>query len=90
MVRVLRFEGEVPTISSEVYWKSAVPVGVATAFDIAASNASYLFVSVPFYTVVKSSSVIFVLGFSILYGLQPSDKNLIGSALIISGKLLKL
>lgn len=32
----------VPDIPRKVWWLSAVPVGMATALDVAASNASYL------------------------------------------------
>jgi solute carrier family 35 protein C2 len=66
-----------------VYLFAAVPVGVATALDIGASNASILFVSVPFYTVVKSSSIVFVLFFSILYRLQPFSWSLINATGVI-------
>mmetsp|Transcript_15059 Transcript_15059/g.17042 ORF Transcript_15059/g.17042 Transcript_15059/m.17042 type:complete len:459 (-) Transcript_15059:131-1507(-) len=64
---------------------AAVPVGITTALDVAASNASYLYVSIPFYTVVKSSTILFVLFFSILYRLQPFKLSLIAVATLISG-----
>ena len=83
-------ENKIPKIDRRVYLCSAVPVGITTALDIAASNASYIYVSIPFYTIVKSSAVIFVLFFSILYKLQPMDTSLIFSAVIISRKLCNL
>ncbi|CAK9091814.1 Solute carrier family 35 member C2 (Ovarian cancer-overexpressed gene 1 protein), partial [Durusdinium trenchii] len=73
----------IPTIPRRVWWLSAVPVGTATALDVAASNASYLYITVTFYTVVKSSSLIFVLFFSILYKLQPCSLSLTLSVFVI-------
>lgn len=50
--------------------RSVGPVGVAMALDIGLSNMSFMFVSVTYYTIVKSSVPIWVLGFSVLLGLQ--------------------
>ena len=47
-----------------------VPTGAATALDIALSNLSYLFISVTYYTIVKSAVPIWILLFSVWYGLQ--------------------
>eukprot|EP00924_Labyrinthula_sp_SR-Ha-C_P015492 maker-scaffold_4-snap-gene-1.38-mRNA-1 protein AED:0.14 eAED:0.14 QI:33/0.83/0.85/1/1/1/7/718/365 len=71
-------------ISKKTLLQNAVPIGITTALDIAASNASYLYISIPLYTIIKSSSVLFVLLFSILYKLQPCQKDIILSTVIIS------
>jgi len=81
VVRWNRFT--IPQIPRKIWWLSAVPVGTATALDVAASNASYLYVSVTFYTIVKSTSLIFTLMFAILYKLQPCSFSLIGSVTVI-------
>lgn len=73
----------IPEIPRKIWWLSAVPVGTATALDVAASNASYLFISVTFYTIVKSTSLIFTLLFSILYKLQPCSVSLFLSVFVI-------
>ncbi|GBG29277.1 Solute carrier family 35 member C2 [Hondaea fermentalgiana] len=81
MVRCNSFA--IPDIPRRVWWLSAVPVGCATALDVAASNASYLYVSVTFYTIVKSSSLVFTLLFSVLYKLQPCSLSLFCAVSVI-------
>ena len=73
-----------PNVPKQVWWFSAVPIGVATALDVGASNASLMYLSVTFYTVVKSTNLIFTLLFSILYGLQKPSLMLFTSVAIIS------
>ena len=75
---------EVVHVPRQVWLCSAVPVGVTTALDIAASNLSFIYISIPFYTVVKSTSVLFVLFFSILYRLQPCQVSLIAVSFLIA------
>jgi len=77
-------ESGMAKLTWSTYMCSAVPVGVTTALDIAASNASFLYVSIPLYTIVKSSSILFVLFFSILYRLQPIQFSLIIVVFLIS------
>lgn len=45
------------------------PSGVATAADIGLSNLSYLFITVTYYTIVKSSVPLWIMMFSACYGL---------------------
>jgi solute carrier family 35 protein C2 len=67
-----------------LYCLQAVPIGFCTGIDIALSNAAFLFVSVHFYTICKSGSVIWVLLFSLCFGLQKFQCKLIGVVLLIA------
>jgi solute carrier family 35 protein C2 len=79
--------------------KSALPVpparrkvlviGVCTAFEIAASNLSLLTLSVSFHTMIKSSTPLFVLLFSVGLGLERPNCMLLSSmALVTIGVML--
>jgi solute carrier family 35 protein C2 len=46
------------------------PVGMATALDIACSNLSFLYITVTYYTITKSSVPLWILICSVLLGLQ--------------------
>ena len=61
----------------------AAPMGASMALDIGLSNASFLFISVTYYTIVKSSVPLWVLFFSVLLGLQRPSYELVGVVLAI-------
>eukprot|EP00301_Raphidiophrys_heterophryoidea_P004479 c11941_g1_i1.p1 GENE.c11941_g1_i1~~c11941_g1_i1.p1 ORF type:complete len:529 (+),score=137.88 c11941_g1_i1:103-1689(+) len=68
---------DAPHITSRVWWWYALPVGVATALDLALSSIALLFISVVFYTILKTSSLIFVLIFSVAFAHQPPSYTLL-------------
>ena len=73
---------------SEWAWIS-VPCGVVTALDVGLSNLSLVKISLTFYTMVKSSTPIFVLGWAYLFNIERITMPLIGVILIIAmGELL--
>lgn len=41
-------------LGARAYWRLAVPIGLCTALDIMLSNLSFLYITVTFYTIVKS------------------------------------
>lgn len=41
-------------LTSRTYWRLAVPIGLCTALDIMLSNLSFFYITVTFYTIVKS------------------------------------
>ena len=64
-------------------------IGTCTAFEIAASNLSLLTLSVSFHTMVKSSTPLFVLIFSVIFGLERPNCMLLSSmALVTAGVML--
>ncbi|KAF7321459.1 TPT domain-containing protein [Mycena kentingensis (nom. inval.)] len=76
-----------PTLKD--YGTKAVPTAVATGLDVGLSNLSLKSISLSFFTMVKSSSLIFVLLFAFLFRLERFSWRLIGVIfLIFSGVLL--
>jgi len=67
----------------QMYWRKAVPVGLLTGIDVCLSNISFLYVSVTFYTIVKSSTPMFTLVLSVACGLQQCSGSLVGSVLLL-------
>lgn len=47
-----------------------VPNGVATGLDIGFSNYSYVFVTISFYVMCKSTTPLFLLMFAIAWGVE--------------------
>jgi len=71
------------------YGKKAVPTAVATSLDVGLSNWSLKMITLSFYTMCKSSSLIFVLLFAFAFRLEIFSWHLIGVIfLIFSGILL--
>jgi solute carrier family 35 protein C2 len=70
-----------PTIGD--YTKRAVPTAVATGLDIGFSNLSLKTITLSFYTMCKSSSLIFVLLFAILFRLETFSWHLTAVILLI-------
>ncbi|XP_078491033.1 solute carrier family 35 member C2 [Ciona intestinalis] len=59
-----------PTLDWKTYASKVFLTGVASALDIGLSNWSFVFITVSLYTMVKSSAIIFILGFSILLRIE--------------------
>lgn len=59
------------------FFASVVPIGFASAFDIALSNWSMVYITVSLYTMVKSTSVLFILAFALALGLEKWKNSLI-------------
>ncbi|CAM9429901.1 unnamed protein product [Phaeothamnion confervicola] len=60
-----------------VYWSMAAPIGVATAADVLLSNASFLFISVSFYTIAKSGSLVWILLWAAVFRLEVASCRLV-------------
>ncbi|CAJ1966855.1 unnamed protein product [Cylindrotheca closterium] len=69
-------------------WKTwaaiAVPCGVVTAMDVGLSNLSLAVITITFYTMVKSSTPVFVLGWAHIFGIERITLQLIGVAAVIA------
>jgi len=76
-------------MSWSTYFGVSIPCGFVTAFDIGLSNLSLVRISITFFTMVKSSSPIWVLLSAFLFGLEKITCNLIAvGALITAGEAL--
>ena len=67
----------------------SIPCGFVTAFDIGLSNLSLVRISITFFTMVKSSSPIWVLISAFIFGLEKITCNLVMVGLLITaGEIL--
>lgn len=76
--------GTMMALPLSLYWKLAVPIGVCTALDIMLSNLSLFYITVTFYTIVKSGGNVWNLLFSICLGHQRPSWHLFGVIVLIS------
>ncbi|KAG6622850.1 Drug/Metabolite Transporter (DMT) Superfamily [Phytophthora cinnamomi] len=77
-------DGAMLALPARVYWRLAVPIGVCTALDIMLSNLSLFYITVTFYTIVKSGGNVWNLLFSICLGHQRPSWPLFGVIVFIS------
>lgn len=70
-------------ITIKNFIKSVLPCGSASGLDVGLSNTSLKNVTLTFYTMVKSSTPVFVLLFAFLFHLEKPSTKLIGIILII-------
>eukprot|EP00536_Pseudo-nitzschia_multiseries_P009151 jgi/Psemu1/200062/e_gw1.250.20.1 len=73
---------------SNMTWKEwasiSVPCGLVTALDIGLSNLALVSITLTFYTMVKSSTPVFVLGWAYLFNIERITWPLIGVILVIA------
>jgi solute carrier family 35 protein C2 len=69
-------------------WKEwatiSIPCGMVTALDIGLSNLSLVTITLTFYTMVKSSTPIFVLFWAYVFKIEPITWKLIGVIIVIA------
>jgi len=65
------------------FFLNVFPCGAATGLDIGLSNTSLKNITLTFYTMIKSSTPVFVLSFAFLFGLEKPSMKLIGIIVII-------
>ncbi len=71
------------------YLTKVFPCGLATGLDIGLSNASLKFISLSFYTMVKSGAPVFVLLFAFLFKLEkPTARLIVAIVIIVFGVIL--
>eukprot|EP00794_Sanderia_malayensis_P018716 gene18717-20605_t len=75
------------TVSWKDYFRKIFTPAIASSLDIGLSNWSFMFITVSLYTMSKSSSVIFILFFSVLFKLEHLHARLMAVIALISGGL---
>ncbi|XP_071812955.1 solute carrier family 35 member C2-like isoform X5 [Apostichopus japonicus] len=75
------------TLSWKVYLTKVAPTGLASVFDIGFSNWSMLYITIELYTMSKSTAVIFILVFGIIFHLQEPHLSQVVVIFLISGGL---
>lgn len=66
------------------YLYKVAPTALATALDIGLSNWSFLFITISLYTMTKSTAVLFILFFSLIFKLEEPNPFLVPVVLLIS------
>ncbi|XP_004687497.1 PREDICTED: solute carrier family 35 member C2 [Condylura cristata] len=69
------------------YLRKVAPTALATALDVGLSNWSFLYITVSLYTMTKSSAVLFILIFSLIFKLEELRAALVLVVLLIAGGL---
>lgn len=59
-------------------------IGITTALDVAASNMSFLFIGVTFFTMLKSSSLIWLVVMGAITGVEPCSRGITGIVMVIT------
>lgn len=73
------------SLSWLIYFKYIIPTAVASAGDIAFASVSFKYISLTIYTIVKSSSIAFVLIFGCIYKLERFSPELLLVVLFMFG-----
>ncbi|XP_039764166.1 solute carrier family 35 member C2 [Pararge aegeria] len=68
--------------------RSVGPTGLASGIDVGFSNWGLELVTISLYTMTKSTTIIFILGFAIVLGLEKKSWSLVGIVLMISAGLI--
>ncbi|KAK9405097.1 solute carrier family 35 member C2 [Crotalus adamanteus] len=66
------------------YLRQVAPTALSTALDVGLSNWSFLYITVSLYTMTKSSAVLFILLFSLIFKLEEPRAALVLVVLLIS------
>lgn len=74
--------------STKHYFEKVLPCGIAGSIEIGLSNLSFIFVALSLYTMIKSSSPIFILLTSFAFGLEKPKLNLIIIISIIASGIM--
>ncbi|GES89184.1 TPT-domain-containing protein [Rhizophagus clarus] len=72
------------SVSVHSYFTRVVPCAIASALEICMANASFVFITLSFYTMIKSSTPIWVLVFAFIFGLEQPRLVLIFIITVIS------
>ncbi|XP_070600402.1 LOW QUALITY PROTEIN: solute carrier family 35 member C2 [Erythrolamprus reginae] len=69
------------------YLRQVAPTALSTALDVGLSNWSFLYITVSLYTMTKSSAVLFILLFSLVFKLEEPRAALVLVVVLIAGGL---
>ena len=73
-----------PLVTPSFYLTRLVPTGVSTSLDIGLGNTSLRYITLTFYTMCKSSVLIFVLTFAFLFRLEAPSIKLVAIILTMT------
>ncbi|XP_063001920.1 solute carrier family 35 member C2 [Elgaria multicarinata webbii] len=76
-----------PLLPWATYLRRVGPAALSTALDVGLSNWSFLYISISLYTMTKSSAVLFILFFSLIFKLEEPRAALLVVVVLIAGGL---
>ena len=79
-----------PLVTPLFYFTRLVPTGTTTSLDIGLGNTSLRYITLTFYTMCKSSVLIFVLTFAFVFRLESPSLKLILIILTMTGGVLMM
>ncbi|EWM29182.1 solute carrier family 35 member c2 [Nannochloropsis gaditana] len=82
--RCRRAEHRVRPLPWSLYWKGPVSIGICTGLDISFSNLSFLFISVTFYTILKSGAILWILVWAVIMRLEPLTWEIVSICAAVS------
>ena len=62
----------------------AVPIGVSTSIDACLYYSAFLFITISFYTIVRGTTILWIMIWSFIFKLETISLNLIGVILFFS------
>ncbi|XP_045116843.1 solute carrier family 35 member C2-like isoform X3 [Portunus trituberculatus] len=71
----------------DVYWRKVLPPGAAAGLDIGLSQWSLEFITVALYTMSKSTALLFILAFAIIFKLEEMSCTVVVLVVLIAGGL---
>ncbi|KAK8380317.1 hypothetical protein O3P69_016728 [Scylla paramamosain] len=74
-------------LSWDVYWRKVLPPGAAAGLDIGLSQWSLEFITVALYTMSKSTALLFILAFAIIFKLEEMRCTVVVLVVLIAGGL---
>ncbi|KAM3123428.1 hypothetical protein ACQ2H7_003362 [Candidozyma auris] len=77
-------------IAPERYARQILPCGITSAGDIGLSNLSFSYISLSLYTMLKTSSLIFVLIFGLIFRLERFNWRLIVIVVVMTGSVMMM
>jgi len=79
-----RSERRVRPLAWRTYLRGPIPIGMCTAVDVAFSNLSFMFISVTFYTILKSGALIWILVWAVILRLEPLTGEIVAICGLVS------
>ncbi|ETW05584.1 hypothetical protein H310_03328 [Aphanomyces invadans] len=83
-IMMWRHPTSIAVVSPRNYWRLCFPIGLFTGADIVMSSMSLRYITVSFFTIVKSGGNVWNLVFSIFLGLQRLSPSLLFVVIVIS------
>ncbi|CAM9482436.1 unnamed protein product [Discosporangium mesarthrocarpum] len=76
--------GRPPGLEPSVQIMTVIPIGITTSLDILLSNLAFLYVTVSFYTIIKSGSIMWTALWAVVFKFEPATLQIGGVVTLMS------